>query len=122
MGLLLIRGHDVALLLSFAKNVAWQDIYAAIAKALHRKGVIDSPELTAADDEILEKMGSALGVEGKASVIGKIGGTSTYTPRHAEEIGWRPSHRPERILEEAVVDGEVEATLSLIDDSLRKVR
>lgn len=56
-------------------QVAWQDIYAAIAKALHRKGVIDSPELTPADGEILERMGPALGVEGKASVVGKIGGT-----------------------------------------------
>ena len=56
-------------------QVAWKDIYAAIARALHRKGVIDSPELTPAHDEILDKMGPALGVEGKASVVGKIGGT-----------------------------------------------
>ena len=48
--------------------------------------------------------------------------SSTYTPRHAEEIGWRPNHRPEHILEDAVVDGEVDAILSLMDDSLRKVR
>lgn len=48
--------------------------------------------------------------------------SSTYTPRHAEEIGWRPIHRPKHILEDAVVDGEVEAILSLMDDSLRKVR
>lgn len=48
--------------------------------------------------------------------------SSTYTPRHAEEIGWTPSHRPEHILEDTVVDGEVEAILSLMDDSLRKVR
>ena len=56
-------------------QVAWQDIYAALAQALHRKGAIDSAELTPADDEILEKMGPALGVEGKSSVVGKIGGT-----------------------------------------------
>jgi hypothetical protein len=48
--------------------------------------------------------------------------SSTYTPRHAEEIGWRPIHRPEHILEDDVVDREVEAILSLMDDSLRKVR
>ena len=52
-----------------------QDIYAALAKALHTKVIIDSTELTPADDEILEKLGPALGVEGKASVVGKIGGT-----------------------------------------------
>jgi hypothetical protein len=56
-------------------QVAWQDIYAALAKALYKKGIIDSPELTPADDDVLEKMGPALGVEGKASVVGKIGGT-----------------------------------------------
>jgi len=54
-------------------QVAWQDIYAAFAKALYKKCVIDSSELTPADDKILEKMGPALGVEGKASVVGKIG-------------------------------------------------
>jgi hypothetical protein len=48
--------------------------------------------------------------------------SSTYTPRHAEEIGWRPIHRPEHILGDDVVDREVEAILSLMDDSLRKVR
>ena len=48
--------------------------------------------------------------------------SSTYTPRNAEEIGWRPLHRPEHILEDAVLDREVDAILSLMDDSLRKVR
>jgi len=55
-------------------QVAWQDIYAALAQALHRKVVIDSPDLIPANDEILEMMAPTLGVEGKASVIGKIGG------------------------------------------------
>ena len=48
--------------------------------------------------------------------------SSTYTPRHAEEIGWKPVHRPEHILEADVLDREVEAILSLMDESLRKVR
>ena len=48
--------------------------------------------------------------------------SSTYTPRHAKEIGWRPTHRPEHILEADVVNREVDAILSLMDDSLRKVR
>lgn len=55
--------------------IAWEDIYAAIAKALLGRGLINSPELTLADDTILEKMGPALGMEGKSSVVGKIGGT-----------------------------------------------
>jgi hypothetical protein len=107
----------------------------AIAGALYRKGIIDSPELT-----ILEKMGPALGVEGKSSVMGKIGGVyvswyrwhsgrptdqftrSTYTPKHAEEIGWKPKHAPEHILETAVADAKVEAILALMNDDLRRIR
>jgi len=48
--------------------------------------------------------------------------SSTYTPRHAEEIGWRAKHRPEHILDPAVADSEVEAILSLMNDDLRKIR
>lgn len=48
--------------------------------------------------------------------------SSTYTPRHAEGIGWKPVHRPEHILKADVLDHEVEAILSLMDESLRKVR
>jgi hypothetical protein len=120
--------------------IAWEDVYAAIAGALYRKGVIDSPELTLADDTILKTMGPALGVEGKSSVMGKIGGVyvsqycersglptnfcdrSTYTPKHAKEIGWKPKHAPEHILETAVVDAEVEAIFSLMNDDLKKIR
>ena len=51
-----------------------------------------------------------------------ISHSSTYSPRHAEEIGWRPKHLPEHILENDVVDHEVETILSLMNDSLRKVR
>jgi hypothetical protein len=54
--------------------IAWEDVYTAITGALYRKAFIDSPELTLADDTILEKMGPALGVEGKSSVMGKMGG------------------------------------------------
>jgi hypothetical protein len=54
--------------------IAWEDVYTVIAGALHRKAIIDSPELTLADDMVLEKMGPALGVEVKSSVMGKIGG------------------------------------------------
>jgi hypothetical protein len=55
--------------------IAWQDIYAALANALYKRGLIDSAELTPANDTILEKMAPALGVEVKSSVLGKIGGT-----------------------------------------------
>lgn len=48
--------------------------------------------------------------------------SSTYTPRHAEEMGWRPKHRPEHILEADVLDREVEAIIPPMDESLRKVR
>jgi hypothetical protein len=120
--------------------IAWEDVYTAIAGALYRKGVIDSPELTLVDDTILEKMGPALGVEGKSSVMSKIGGVyvstnhllnglpadltnrSAYTPKHAMEIGWKPKHAPEHILETAVADAEVEFILSLMNDDLKKIR
>jgi hypothetical protein len=119
---------------------AWEDLYTAIAGALYRKGIIDSPELTLADDTILGKMGPALGIEGKSSVMGKIGGVyvsqyhwhgglptgrltrSTYTPKYAEEIGRKPKHAPEHILETVVDDAEVEAVLALMEDDLKKIR
>jgi hypothetical protein len=47
---------------------------------------------------------------------------STYTPKHAEVIGWKPKHAPEHILETAVVDAEVKAILSLVNDDLKKIR
>jgi hypothetical protein len=120
--------------------VAREDMYTAIAGALHRKGIIDSLELTLADDTILEKMGPALGVEGKSPVMGTIGGVyvsqyhwciglpadrltrSTYTPEHAMETERKPKHAPEHILETAVADAEVEAILSLVNDDLTKIR
>jgi hypothetical protein len=107
--------------------VAREDKYTATASALHGKRIIDSLELTLADDTILEKMRLALGVEEKSPVMGKIGGVyvsqyhrciglpadrltrSTYTPEHAMEIERKPKHVPEHILETAVADAEVEA-------------
>jgi hypothetical protein len=38
------------------------------------------------------------------------------------EIERKPKHAPERILETAVADAEVEAILSLINDDLKKIR
>jgi hypothetical protein len=54
--------------------IAWKDVYTAIASASYRKGIIDSLELTLADDMILERMEPALSVKGKFSVIQKISG------------------------------------------------
>ncbi len=42
-------------------SVAWNDIYSAMAKALKKRGVVDTDAVTQADDAILEKMGEALG-------------------------------------------------------------
>jgi hypothetical protein len=105
--------------------IAWEDLQDTIAGALYRRVIIDSPELKLADDTILEKIGPALGVEWSLRLLEKIGGVyvsqynwhiwipadlltrSTYTPKHAMDIGWKPRHAPEHFLETAVTDAEV---------------
>jgi len=47
--------------LASSGSVPWCDIYAAMAKALANRGIIDSPEVKKADEAALDKMAQALG-------------------------------------------------------------
>lgn len=47
--------------LAASGSVAWDDLYAAYAKALKRRGHVDDDSVKEADAEILQRMGDALG-------------------------------------------------------------
>ncbi|KAF2163494.1 hypothetical protein M409DRAFT_26105 [Zasmidium cellare ATCC 36951] len=91
--------------------VAWRDLYAAMAKALLRKGLIDDDEVHDADEKAVAEMARGLGCEPKM-VAFSLGGVCTWVPRHGKSIGWKPEHAPEHILEAA--DDEVELILKNI--------
>ncbi|KAI4953629.1 hypothetical protein J4E91_002477 [Alternaria rosae] len=59
--------------LASSGSVAWCDIYTAMAKALAKRGVIDSPEVKKADDAALDKMAQALSCP-KELVAVQLGG------------------------------------------------
>jgi nucleoside-diphosphate-sugar epimerase len=82
-------------------SVAWEDIYAAMAKHLFAQGKLDSPEVERANDAALENMGQALGWP-KDLVSLQLGGLCTFTARRAtESLGWKPQYPKEHILEVA---------------------
>lgn len=47
--------------LAASGNVAWDDLYAAMAKALAKRGVVEDASVTLADDAALEKMSAGIG-------------------------------------------------------------
>jgi hypothetical protein len=47
--------------LAASGSVMWDDLYASIAQALHRRGLIDDAQIHDADDAVLSKMAEALG-------------------------------------------------------------
>ncbi|CAN9343833.1 unnamed protein product [Alternaria alternata] len=59
--------------LASSGSMAWYDIYAAMAKALAKRGVISSPDVERADDAALDKMAQALGCP-KDMVAVQLGG------------------------------------------------
>jgi hypothetical protein len=59
--------------LASSGSVAWRDIYAAMAKALAKRGVVSSSEVRKVNDAALEKIGEALGCP-KEFVSVQIGG------------------------------------------------
>lgn len=59
--------------LASSGSVAWYDIYAAMAKALAKRGVIGSADVKRADDTALDKMSQALGCP-KEMVAVQLGG------------------------------------------------
>ncbi|KAL5313631.1 hypothetical protein ACEPPN_018052 [Leptodophora sp. 'Broadleaf-Isolate-01'] len=90
-------------------SVAWDDIYAAMAEALARRGVIGNATVEKATDTYLEKMAAGIGCP-KEMVVVQLGGSCTFTPEHGAKIGWKAQYRPEHILEAA--DEEVDLILA----------
>ena len=59
--------------LASSGSVAWEDLYAAMASALTREGVVANATVEKATDEVLADMGAALGC-GKDLVALQLGG------------------------------------------------
>ncbi|EXJ89271.1 hypothetical protein A1O3_02337 [Capronia epimyces CBS 606.96] len=95
--------------LASSGSVAWADLYAAIARSLAKRGLVDDPTVEQASDEGLAQMAAALGYP-KELVHWALGGECTFTAKHGEQIGWKPQYPPHHILEAA--DDEVELVLS----------
>ncbi|KAK6005820.1 hypothetical protein QM012_007462 [Aureobasidium pullulans] len=79
-------------------SMAWDDIYAQMAKALHQRGVVSDPQVHAADDAALEKMAAGLGC-GKNLVAMQLGGKCMLTAENGKKIGWQPQYPAEHILD-----------------------
>ncbi|KAK7957784.1 NAD(P)-binding protein [Apiospora saccharicola] len=101
--------------LAASGSVAWDDLYAAMAAALAKRdgNVIDDTRIEMADRAALEKMGEAIGCPPEFVPV-HLGGKCTFTARHGEEIGWKPTHKPEHILEAA------EEEVALILENLKQ--
>lgn len=112
----ILKGDDIGhgkngYYLASSGNAAWDDIYSAIAASLHRRGVIDSAEVTAANEQDLEKMGKALECP-KDLVPLQLSGNCTMGAAHGKAIGWQSKFGPDHILEAA--DAEVAIVLQHI--------
>ncbi|KAF2833350.1 NAD(P)-binding protein [Ophiobolus disseminans] len=99
--------------LASSGSVAWNDIYASMATALAERGVVASSKVKKADDAAIARIGQALACP-KELVTVQIGGTCTFTPQRASELGWKAEYPPEHILE--VADAEVDMILKYLKD------
>ncbi|KIW41151.1 uncharacterized protein PV06_06734 [Exophiala oligosperma] len=93
-------------------SVAWQDLYAGMAAALAKRGIISDATVQRASDETMADMGAALGCP-KEIVPLQLGGLCTFTARNGEKIGWRPEFPSTHILDTA--DEEVALILDNLD-------
>ncbi|KAF7137012.1 hypothetical protein CNMCM5793_006819 [Aspergillus hiratsukae] len=94
--------------------VAWKDVYASIATALFKRGLLKDSAVHLADDEILATMAAALDSP-KEMVVVQVGGECLLAARSGLRIGWKPLFPPEHILD--MLDEEVDLVLS--DDAER---
>jgi hypothetical protein len=92
-------------------SVAWDDLYDAMAAALHKRGVIDDVAVEMADQAATEKMAKGIGYPPEF-VRFALGGKCTFVPKHGAKLGWKPAYKPEHILEDA--ENEVDLILSHI--------
>jgi nucleoside-diphosphate-sugar epimerase len=115
----ILEGRDIGsgeggYFLASPGSVAWDDIYAAMAKALKKRGVVDDETVVEADKAALEKMGE--GMECPAEFVPmQLGGLCTFTAEHGKKIGWQPKYAAEHILEDA--DAEVELILEHLENA-----
>ena len=61
----ILNGKDIGhgekgYFLAASGSMAWDDIYAAMGKALKKRGVVDEEEVAVADEAVMEKMGEAM--------------------------------------------------------------
>ncbi|KIW92777.1 uncharacterized protein Z519_06626 [Cladophialophora bantiana CBS 173.52] len=92
--------------LASSGHVVWEDLYAAMGTRLAQRGLVDGDPTTAgtvehATDDVLGKMGAALGCP-KELVALHLGGRCTFTARHgAEDLAWQPAYPASHILQTA---------------------
>ncbi|KAL1638780.1 hypothetical protein SLS58_008594 [Diplodia intermedia] len=98
--------------LAASGSVAWDDLYAAMAATLAKRGVIKDDTVVAADDSALEKMASGLECP-KPFVEVQLGGNCTFTAAHGQELGWKAQYSPEHAVETA--DAEVDFILQNLE-------
>jgi nucleoside-diphosphate-sugar epimerase len=97
--------------LASAGLIRWADLYAALAKALHAAGAIDTPEVisvsaAASLPGTLERMGEALGCAPDLVAL-QLGGECTFTARNAtESLGWECRYGVADVLREEVAAEE----------------
>lgn len=105
-----LKGDDIGhgkngYYLASSGNAVWDDVYSAIAASLHRRGAVDTTEVSAANEEDLVRMGQAL-KSSKELVPLQLSGSCTLTAAHGKAIGWQPEFGPEHVLQAA--DAEVD--------------
>lgn len=83
--------------LASSGKVSWHDIYAGIAKALARRGVIADERVKLMNDTALEKIAKAQNVS-PSSVIVKIGGRCAQNPLQCCYIIHANTHRKGQLI------------------------
>ncbi|KAK8043121.1 hypothetical protein PG994_013604 [Apiospora phragmitis] len=101
--------------LAASGSVVWDDLYTAMATALAKRSdnIVDDARIEMSDRAALEEMGEAMGCPAELVPV-HLGGHCTFTAKHGQEIGWKPAHSPEHILEAA------EDEVALILDNLKQ--
>ncbi|KAH0005498.1 NAD(P)-binding protein, partial [Aureobasidium melanogenum] len=79
-------------------SVAWDDIYAHMAKTLYERGIVTDPQVKPADDAALERMAAGLGC-GRDLVALQLGGKCMLTAEREKKIGWQPQYPAVHILD-----------------------
>ncbi|PYI01528.1 NAD(P)-binding protein [Aspergillus sclerotiicarbonarius CBS 121057] len=84
--------------------IAWNEVYAAFAKALYKRKIVEDDNVHQADETSRIKMAAGLGVNSQEIQV-LMGGKCLYTAKRGYEIGWKPQYPPEHFFD--VVEDEV---------------